>query len=854
MSGIPTGDWSWVHAAAERFEQAWKAGPRPRIEDFLAAVEESRWPPLLEELIRVESELRRRAGEPSSAEEYQRRFPECVSAVDAVFGSQPPGSPAVDGAPLTTSTVPAPTSALATEGPLPAELAEHPDYEIIRELGRGGMGVVYLVHNRIMDRDEVLKVMGQDVFDDPGVLKRFLKEIRAVAKLRHPNIVSAFTAFRCGRSLVFCMEYVAGLDFRRMVNARGPMPVGHACYYVHQAALGLQHAHEAGMVHRDIKPGNLMLTHKAGKAVIKVLDFGLAKAGSEQNALDSVPAGAGGELTAAGVLTLPGQMLGTPDFIAPEQIADSQNADTRADIYSLGCTLYFLLSGCPPFQAASIGDTLQAHRFLDARPLNLVRPEVPAELAALVAKMMAKEPDRRFQTPSEVANALAPFFKKPTAAAVSPKLGVDQNVAPDAVRGAQDPAAETGHGMWSSLIDFRDTEDDADAVANALSLAEERLRWLWPAGAAAVLLCGLIGAWAAGVFKGALVREGGVELAGAEASTGTGQRKPVRVPHEPLIGSRPSNTSPPVTAPSPATEASTATQGNDNTPAVFGDGASETFPPVAEPSPESKPPTPTLATANPVPVFHEITAIKSPGLVTQARLISDSGHVLFETEGRNRALWRGDLKDPEKLHKLDASVPAWVHLALSIDGRFAVLAGVDNRLWNWDLQSGQSRPLIRPGRASITAIALSPDNQLVAYVREGAIQFCEAVKDATGKKKGAHQEIWRPDRSDCFLSGRSSDRLHSHGPIDSGLGREDRAGDRAPVGDPKTRERPGCLPRRPPCPDQPFGPDVRLGSGDESPASASARLRCLGRPLRRRPPCADRRRQFYATLGPGDGR
>ena len=164
------------------------------------------------------------------------------------------------------------------------------------------------------------------------------------------------------------------------------------------------------MVHRDIKPGNLILTHRGGKAVIKVLDFGLAKAEREQRMLDFGPAKPSSDLTGADELTLAGQMLGTPDFIAPEQIADAQAADIRADIYSLGCTLYYLLSGSAPFPAESLRDILHAHQSTDARLLNFVRPEISAELAALVAKMMAKEPHRRFQAPSEVAKALAFIF------------------------------------------------------------------------------------------------------------------------------------------------------------------------------------------------------------------------------------------------------------------------------------------------------------------------------------------------------------------------------------------------------------------------------------------------------------
>ena len=191
-----------------------------------------------------------------------------------------------------------------------AGLADHPDYEILRELGRGGMGVVYLAQNRLMGRMEVLKVVGSHLINRGGVLDRFLAEIRHAARLHHPNIVTAYSALRLGESLVLAMEYVDGLDLSKLVKARGPLPVAHACNYVQQAALGLQHAHEHGMVHRDIKPSNLMLARQGNRAVIKVLDFGLAKVRSEGRV--------------DGGLTHEGQMLGTPDYIAPEQISDAR--------------------------------------------------------------------------------------------------------------------------------------------------------------------------------------------------------------------------------------------------------------------------------------------------------------------------------------------------------------------------------------------------------------------------------------------------------------------------------------------------------------------------------------------------
>ena len=282
--------------------------------------------------------------------------------------SETPPLPLISG--LESKIAKEPSSALAPPAEsLPSGLAEHPDYQVLRELGRGGMGVVYLAHNRLMGRDEVLKVMGQHIIEKPGVLDRFLREIRAVARLRHPNIVVAYSAFRLGESIVFAMEYVSGDDLARLVKAKGPLSVAHATNFVYQAALGLQHAHEKGMVHRDVKPSNLMLCRQGDRAVVKILDFGLAKASKEQ------PLDHG--------LTREGQMLGTPDYVAPEQTLDAQKADIRADIYSLGCTLYFLLSGNPPFQGSSLFEVLQAHHSIDARPLSQVRADVPMELASL---------------------------------------------------------------------------------------------------------------------------------------------------------------------------------------------------------------------------------------------------------------------------------------------------------------------------------------------------------------------------------------------------------------------------------------------------------------------------------------
>ena len=190
--------------------------------------------------------------------------PDYPAVIDAVFAADQDGSATQGGTRASGRTGIEGAQSRSAADLIPRELAENPDYEIIRKLGSGGMGVVFLAHNRIMGRDEVLKVISREIVETPDVLERFRREIRAVGSLQHPNIVTAYTAFTAGASLVFAMEYVEGLDLARLVKAKGPMSVGHACSFVHQTALGLQHAHEAGMVHRDIKPDNLMLTHEDG--------------------------------------------------------------------------------------------------------------------------------------------------------------------------------------------------------------------------------------------------------------------------------------------------------------------------------------------------------------------------------------------------------------------------------------------------------------------------------------------------------------------------------------------------------------------------------------------------------------
>ncbi len=289
------------------------------------------------------------------------------------------------------------------ETSVPAELANYAGYRISKELGRGGMGVVYLAKNIQMDRLEVLKVLNERLLNHEGAKERFLREIRAVSKLSHTNIVTSYSILPLDNQLVFAMEYVHGVDLQQYTHKYKPLPVGLACSFAKQIAAGLEHAHEKGLVHRDIKPSNVIVYKSGGQLQLKILDFGLAKATSEEAAK-----GAG--------LTQDGTMLGTPEYMSPEQTMNAAKADIRADIYSLGCTLYYMLAGKPPFTGTH-GAVLVLHAQREPTAINLIRPDVPAELVAVVGKMLAKDLRKRYQTPSEVAQALLPFVNQTRSAA-----------------------------------------------------------------------------------------------------------------------------------------------------------------------------------------------------------------------------------------------------------------------------------------------------------------------------------------------------------------------------------------------------------------------------------------------------
>jgi serine/threonine protein kinase len=267
-------------------------------------------------------------------------------------------------------------------------------YELLAKLGEGGMGEVYKARHTRLDKLFALKLLSEKLADSPGLRERFRREVQAAGKLNHPNIVQATDAGDVEGRPFLAMELLDGIDLGRLIKERGPLPLADACDAVRQAALGLEHAHQAGLVHRDIKPSNLMRTMDG---TVKILDLGLARIRGGAENLE---------------LTVPGQTLGTADYMAPEQAVDGSAVDIRADIYSLGCTLYHLLAGGPPFAGPrwrTRDAKIQAHLNQPPPDIRLKRPELPATLANLVTRMLAKKVDQRPRTPADVAEELAEF-------------------------------------------------------------------------------------------------------------------------------------------------------------------------------------------------------------------------------------------------------------------------------------------------------------------------------------------------------------------------------------------------------------------------------------------------------------
>jgi serine/threonine protein kinase len=288
-------------------------------------------------------------------------------------------------------------------------------YQILERLGEGGHSHVLKAWDTLRGRVVALKVLRQHLDGHSDLVRQFQAELQAVTRLSHPNIIKTYDAQQDGAISYLAMELVEGMDLERFVREVGPLAVDQACDYIRQAAQGLQHAHQMGLVHRDVKPANLFLLHpplppppghparRGGEPVVKVIDWGLARCATEQNPT------AGAVPSSTGLDVEKGQLIGTADYIAPEQAHDPTLVDIRADIYSLGCTLYYLLAGQPPFHGCSLMQKLLQHQEAEPPSLQHLRPDVPPELEGLIQRMMAKKPEDRFPIPLMVVTPLRRF-------------------------------------------------------------------------------------------------------------------------------------------------------------------------------------------------------------------------------------------------------------------------------------------------------------------------------------------------------------------------------------------------------------------------------------------------------------
>ncbi len=387
MSDIPTADWNWINVAADRFEQAWQDGLRPTIEDYLAEADEPRRHALLEELLRVELELRRRAGEQPTAEEYRGRFPDFAPAVDAVFATGPHNDLGAD-----------PPTTAPGEGTEDGESSQEPgsrvryfgDYELIKELGRGGMGVVYKARQISLNRPVALKMIRSAALASEDELRRFQNEAEAIALLDHPHIVPILEVGNHEGQHYFSMKLIGGESLEKKLEAYADEPKA-AARLLKTASEAVHHAHQRGILHRDLKPANILLDDRGEPYVT---DFGLAK-----------------RVEGDSELTDPSAILGTPAYMSPEQASGRRGAVTTAsDVHGLGAILYALLTGRAPFVSDSVAGTLEQVRESPPTAASRINPEVPRDLEVICLKCLEKDPARRYASAQALADDLGRYL------------------------------------------------------------------------------------------------------------------------------------------------------------------------------------------------------------------------------------------------------------------------------------------------------------------------------------------------------------------------------------------------------------------------------------------------------------
>jgi WD40 repeat protein/predicted Ser/Thr protein kinase len=354
-----------IDQACDRFERAWRAGERPRLEEALGETAEPERSLLFRELLAVELELRRGGGEAPSPADYLARFPDYAELLRTMLDGAPAGGLAP------------------------------PGYEILSELGRGGMGVVYLARQRRPGRVVALKVVRADPLHGLSAaeaarrVERFRREVEAAGRLEHEHLVPVYEAGEYNGRLYYAMRYVKGQGLHELARA-GPLAGPAAAAYLEPAARAVHHAHRHGVLHRDLKPHNILVEAESGRPF--VTDFGLAKV-----------------LEGATALTGTRELIGTPYYMAPEQVHSPERVGPAADVYGLGATLYHLLTGRPPFQAASLAATVHQVVHEEPVPPRRLNPSLDAPLETVVLKCLAKEPERRYASAEALADDLGRY-------------------------------------------------------------------------------------------------------------------------------------------------------------------------------------------------------------------------------------------------------------------------------------------------------------------------------------------------------------------------------------------------------------------------------------------------------------
>jgi serine/threonine protein kinase len=311
------------------------------------------------------------------------------------------------------------------------------NYDVLDRLGAGGMGTVFKARHRRMKRIVALKVLSRGLANDQSFVQRFQREVETIACFTHPNIVMAYDADEAEVGHFLVMEFVDGQDLASLVQKQGPLSVPVAVNCLLQAARGLEYAHNQGIIHRDIKPANLL---RDAAGAVKVTDLGLARFASDAAAASD------------GAITQAGSILGTVDYMPPEQAMDSTDIDHRADIYSLGATLHFLLLGRPPYHGETLMATVFKHKLDSIPSLTAARPDVPVALDAAFQRMMAKEAGERFQTMGAVVETLEAIETslRGLSATTSPALARPATTSPEPAAGR---SIETNRSIWTGATE-----------------------------------------------------------------------------------------------------------------------------------------------------------------------------------------------------------------------------------------------------------------------------------------------------------------------------------------------------------------------------------------------------------------